>query len=90
MSTLPDKRPADEGSPTPWRMILAAAAVLYAVIFLLLNTDEVKISFVFFTATTSLLFLILLSMGLGAVIALFGPAYWRRRQRLKRLDAERR
>lgn len=88
MTNLPEKRPA-EGAPMPWRAILVAALVVYAVVFLLLNTDEVSVSFVFFTATTSLLFLILLSMGLGAAIALFGPAFWRRRQRLRTLDDQR-
>jgi uncharacterized integral membrane protein len=83
VSNLPEKRPA-EPEPIPWRAILIAALVLYAVVFLLLNTDEVSVSFVFFTATTSLLFLILLSMGLGAAIAVFGPAFWRRRERLRR------
>ncbi len=81
MSNLPEKRPDAASAPTPWRAILGAVALVYAVIFLLLNTDQVSISFVFFTAETSLLFLILLSMGLGALIALFVPAYWRRRQR---------
>jgi hypothetical protein len=27
-------------------------------------------------------------LGLGAFLALFGPAYWRRRQRLKKLDRD--
>jgi uncharacterized integral membrane protein len=85
VSNLPEKRPDQTAAP-PWRAILGAVAVVYAVIFLLLNTDQVSISFVFFTAETSLLFLILLSMGLGALIALFAPAYWRRRQRVKRHD----
>lgn len=81
MTSLPDKRPEPQASGTSWRTILGAAVVLYALIFLILNTDQVKVSFVFFTAETSLVVLILLSMGLGALIALFGPAYWRRRQR---------
>lgn len=85
MSNLPEKRPP-EPEGIPWRAILIAALVVYAVVFLLLNTDEVSVSFVFFTATTSLLFLILLSMALGAAIALFGPAFWRRRERLRRSD----
>ena len=90
MSTLPDKRPdgLDDGAPTPWRAILLALATLYAIVFVVLNTDQVAISFVFFKAETSLLVLILLSMGLGAFLALFGPAYWRRRQRLKKLDRD--
>lgn len=86
MSNLPEKRPDTAGSGTPWRAILGAVALVYAVIFLLLNTDQVSISFVFFTAETSLLVLILLSMGLGALIALFAPAYWRRRRRINRPD----
>jgi uncharacterized integral membrane protein len=81
VSNLPEKAPAKTSSPTPWRAIIGAVAVVYAVIFLLLNRDQVSISFVFFKAETSLLFLILLSMGLGALIALFAPAYWRRRRR---------
>jgi len=88
VSNLPEKRPEPDAGP-PWRAILGAVATIYAIIFLLLNTDQVEISFVFFKAETSLLFLILLSMGLGALLAVFGPAYWRRRQRLKRLDPER-
>jgi uncharacterized integral membrane protein len=89
MSSLPDKR-ADAKAPTPWRGILVGIAVVYAIVFTVLNTDQVQVSFVFFKAEASLLVLILLSMGLGAVIALFGPAYWRRRQRLRKLDVDRR
>lgn len=88
MSNLPERTVSpeqDSGSP-PWKAILGAGAVVYAVIILLLNTDEVEISFLFFSARISLVFLILLSMALGAVIALFGPVYWRRRQRIKKLD----
>lgn len=89
VSNVPERtvrpEPGSSGA-TPWKAILGAAAVVYAVIILLLNTDEVEISFLFFSAQISLVFLILLSMALGAVIALFGPAYWRRRQRIKKLD----
>jgi uncharacterized integral membrane protein len=89
VSNLPERTAKPEptsAGPPPWKAILLAVAVVYAVIILLLNTDEVEISFLFFSANISLIFLILLSMALGAVIALFGPAYWRRRQRIKKLD----
>lgn len=89
MSNVPERTVTpepDSSGGLPWRSILLALAVVYAVIILLLNTDEVEISFLFFSARISLVFLILLSMALGAVIALFGPAYWRRRQRIKKLD----
>jgi uncharacterized integral membrane protein len=86
VSNLPDRRPDPVEPGIPWRSILTVVAGLYAVVFLFLNNDQVEISFVFFKAETSLFFLILLSMGLGAVLAIFGPAWWRRRQRLKKLD----
>lgn len=87
MSNLPEGpvRP-DDTSGTSWKAVLGAVALVYAVIILLLNTGEVEIRFLFFSANISLIFLILLSMALGAVIALFGPAYWRRRERRKRLE----
>lgn len=75
-----------DGAGTPWKAILGGVAAVYAVIILLLNTGEVEISFLFFSANISLIFLILLSMALGALIALFGPVLWRRRQRTRRLD----
>jgi uncharacterized integral membrane protein len=82
VSNLPAKQDkANVGSN--WRPILLVIVGIYAVIFLILNSNEVKISFVFFNARTSLIFLVLLSMGIGAVLALFGPAWWRRRQRQK-------
>ena len=82
MSNLPAKRgKSDDG--LNWKAILLVVVAIYAVIFLILNSNEVKISFVFFNARTSLIFLVLLSMGIGAVLALFGPAWWRRRQRQK-------
>ena len=65
----------------PWRRIAFIAVAVYAVLFLLLNDDRVGVSFVLFTAHTSLIFLILISMGLGAALALFGPALWQRRKR---------
>ena len=64
-----------------WKPIVGVIAAIYAAVLLLLNNKEVPIRFVFFTFQTSLIFLILLSMALGAVLALFGPAWLRRRQR---------
>ena len=85
--SLPEKRPDDAGAdpvardrdrrPRRLRGRLPAA-----------QPDQVSVNFVFFTAKTSLLFLILLSMALGAAIAVFGPAFWRRRERLRRLDEQ--
>lgn len=82
MSNLPAKQ-TKPGEGLNWKAILLVVVGIYGVIFLILNSNEVKISFVFFNARTSLIFLVLLSMGIGAVLALFGPAWWRRRQRQK-------
>lgn len=81
MSNLPAQREPEPDEGVPWKQILGVAAAIYAVIFLILNDDDVEVSFVLFTARTSLFFLILLSMALGAALALLAPAWWRRRKR---------
>lgn len=81
MSTPPGtKRSAGDWQDWNWRRIAFVAIAVYAILFLLLNDDRVGVSFVVFTAHTSLIFLILISMGLGAALALIGPALWRRRK----------
>jgi hypothetical protein len=57
------------------------ALALYAVIFVLVNDEKQELNFVFFTVNTRLLWLILLSMALGAGLALVGPRWWRSRRR---------
>lgn len=61
--------------------MLWAAIALYAVLFLLLNGKKQTVNFVFFTVNTRLVWLILLSMALGAALALVGPRWWRSRKR---------
>jgi uncharacterized integral membrane protein len=82
VSNLPVK-PAPPEKGANWKPIVGACAAIYAAVLLVLNNKQVPIRFVFFKFQTSLIFLILLSMGLGALLALFGPAWWRRRQRQK-------
>lgn len=60
--------------------MLWAAIALYALAFLLLNDDKQTVDFVFFTVDTRLPWLILLSMGLGAALAIIGPRWWRSRK----------
>lgn len=62
-------------------MVLWAAIALYAIVFLLVNDEKQSVSFVFFTVNTRLVWLILLSMGLGAALAIIGPRWWRSRRR---------
>jgi uncharacterized integral membrane protein len=61
--------------------VIGAAVALYTIVFLLLNDKKQSVNFVFFTVNTRLIWLILLSMGLGAVLALVLPRWWRSRRR---------
>ena len=68
------------GSIPRWKLIVWGAVALYAVIFLLANSSKQEVSFVFFSVNTRLIWLILLSMGLGAVLASILPRWWRNRR----------
>ena len=62
--------------------IALAVVVVYAVVFLLLNTGRVKVHFVFWTATMALAWVIFLSLMLGLVAGLLSaPLRARRRRR---------
>ncbi|HEY1315895.1 MAG TPA: LapA family protein [Gaiella sp.] len=63
-----------------WKLILWGVIALYAILFLLVNSDKSDVNFVFFTVRTRLIWLILLSMGLGAVLASILPRWWRNRR----------
>lgn len=53
----------DEG--VPWKLVAFATLMGYAILIVLFNRDQVDISFVFFSATISLVVLILLCVGMG-------------------------
>jgi uncharacterized integral membrane protein len=84
MSDAP-RPPADttrDGSREfPWKLVLWGAIALYALAVLLLNDQEAQVNFVFAKITTRLIWLILLSMALGAALALIVPRWWRSRKR---------
>ena len=62
--------------------IALAVVVVYAVVFLLLNTGRVKVHFVVWTATMALSWVIFLSLMLGLVAGLLAaPLRARRRRR---------
>jgi uncharacterized integral membrane protein len=69
----------DAGIPR-WKLVLWALIAIYAVAFLLLNSSKQEVSFVFFSVNTRLIWLILLSMALGAVLASILPRWWRSRR----------
>ncbi|MGH3066807.1 MAG: LapA family protein [Gaiellaceae bacterium] len=50
---------------TPWRLIVFGALAVYAILIVVLNREQVEVSFVFFSTRISLLVLILLCVGIG-------------------------
>ena len=78
MQGTPPPRPAKRD--TPWMLIAIAALAIYAVLIVVLNREEVDISFVFFSTRISKLVLIVLCLGLGFVLGYLFDG-WRRRAR---------
>jgi uncharacterized integral membrane protein len=72
--------PVKHSREIPWKLVLWVALALYALAFLLLNDNKQSVDFVLFTVNTRLPWLILLSMALGAGLALVLPRWWRSRK----------
>lgn len=74
------QRPKPERRDIPWSLIGFAVLAAYAVLIVLLNREEVDISFVFFSGRISKLVLIVLCLGIG-----FAAGYlfdnWRKRRK---------
>jgi len=68
-------------SGIPWRVILWVVLAVYAALFLVLNNEQTDVSFVFFTIETKLIWLVLMSMALGAGLMWLGPRLLRDRRR---------
>jgi uncharacterized integral membrane protein len=78
----PRPRSSTEGRDIPWSLVAFVLLAAYAILFVLLNRDEVDISFVFFSAEISELVLILLCLGIGfAAGYLFDSLRQRRKAR---------
>jgi uncharacterized integral membrane protein len=56
-----------------WRGWALGVAVLLALIFILQNSQKVKVKFLFVDTTTPLIFALLIAAILGAVIGYVGP-----------------
>ena len=75
MTEEPKSRP-------PWPQLIAVGIVaVYALLFVILNTRRVKVSFVLFSTRVSVIWVILLSMVAGAVLGTLLSQLNRRRQR---------
>jgi uncharacterized integral membrane protein len=77
------RRPAPAKRDVPWTLVIFGAAALYVLLVALLNSEQVEIDFLFFTAEISKLVLILLCLGVGFAA---GFLFDRWRHRRKRAD----
>jgi uncharacterized integral membrane protein len=81
----PPTRGSQKDEGVPWKLVAFAALMGYAILIVLFNRDQVDISFVFFSATISLVVLILLCVGMGfAGGFLFSELRARRRRSLQK------
>ena len=70
--------------PRTVRIIVAAVALIYGVIFIALNRGKVQIHFLFFTVTSRLWVGLLVSLILGAILGqALGGSYRKRRSAAK-------
>jgi uncharacterized integral membrane protein len=68
--------------PGLWSRLLAIAAIgVYVLLFVVLNTRTVKVSFVFANPKVSLIWVILLSLVVGVALGVLLSQLHRRRQR---------
>jgi uncharacterized integral membrane protein len=56
-----------------WKAIILAALGIYALLLIILNAKTVSVNFVFFSQKTRVIFLVLLSMALGALLVWLVP-----------------
>jgi uncharacterized integral membrane protein len=80
--------PLEESSDGPdvrliTRLLVAAAVVVLAFLFVVQNSDRVEMSFVFFDVTTRLWAGLLVALVLGALLGQAAEALWERRKRRK-------
>jgi uncharacterized integral membrane protein len=66
-ASAPKPKPptGDDGRRFPLGLILAVLLLVYAVLFVVLNSDEVKVNFLFFSTRISLVVAIVLVLALG-------------------------
>ena len=61
----PKKRGRDDDSGLPLGLILVGLLAAYGLLFILFNSDQVDVSFVFFNAEISLVVALLITAGIG-------------------------
>jgi uncharacterized integral membrane protein len=69
----PTREPASGKDDRKWRSYLAGAIALLALIFVLQNTDETRVKFLFAETELPLFFALVISIALGAAIGWLAP-----------------
>jgi uncharacterized integral membrane protein len=68
--------------PGLWlRLVVIGVVAVYALVFVVLNTRSVKVSFVFGSTRVSLIFTLLLALAAGLVLGVLASQLHRHRQR---------
>ena len=80
----PKKRSNDRG----WRTYAAGAIAILVLVFVIQNSQKVEVDFVFATTSAPLFFVIVISVGLGALIGWLFP-HVRRDRRRERSERDR-
>ena len=80
-SSAKKKKKASRGGVAgfSWRTIVLVLLGIYAVLLIIVNSKRVNVDFVFFHAATRVVWLVLLSMALGALIMWLIPRFRHRR-----------
>jgi uncharacterized integral membrane protein len=82
-SDHPDRKPWQGSGPggLSWKAILVGVLAIYALLLIILNSKTVSIDFVFGSRQTRVIWLVLLSMALGALIVWLVPRIRHRRDK---------
>lgn len=83
------RREPEQETKTEWRLwaivIGLVLVVAYVIAFIVENSHQVSIHWVFGTTQGSLIFVILVSLGIGLLVGLLLPPLYRRRRRRRSL-----
>ena len=74
------QRPADGGSDLNWRVIAGVVVLALSLVFILQNTDQANINFLFFDFEVGMWFGLLVAFVLGAIVGWGLHVAWRRRR----------
>jgi uncharacterized integral membrane protein len=72
------------GAPSegfPWRLVLFGALAVYGVLLVILNSEQVNVSFVFFDTEASLVVVLLLALAIGFLAGFLFDTLRERRKR---------